>query len=205
MFKIGSPILQGSPMPFREDMCHEFKGHSCISAEEARFHKVYMKKKQSLKATSRTICGFLNTGIGGIILLGVYDSSQAVGLPMTPDQQQHILLSLADTLERYDPPVPRERLRIRFIPVLSTEEEAVEDADCQNHRLSAQISVEKLHVIRQPHVHCWCFKEGMLNATLSAVSICILYFVLVIAYLKNTSEHARASLLTTHPYMYYDI
>lgn len=164
MTQIGKSLRPKSVIPHREDMCHEFKGHSCISADEISPHRFYIKSKSiTIKSVSRTICGFLNTGFGGKALLGVFDDGKAIGLPLTADQQQHILLSLADTLERYNPPVPRERLRVRFIPVLSDEEafEESQDSNSSVHDSALEFDVDKPHVLRRPHICCWCFKKGM--------------------------------------------
>jgi len=51
----------------------------------------------------RTICGFLNTSLGGSIYLGVADDGSVLGLPLTLYQRDHVIASLRHTLILFTP------------------------------------------------------------------------------------------------------
>ena len=61
----------------------------------------------------RALCGFLNTGEGGRVYMGVLDSGVVVGLQMTSSQVQHLEQDTHDMMSRYRPPVSRDRYTVR--------------------------------------------------------------------------------------------
>ena len=54
----------------------------------------------------------------GIIFMGVLDGGEVEGLCMSPFQQQHFLLNVSDTFDRFRPTVPDHLYRIRFVPMV---------------------------------------------------------------------------------------
>ena len=73
-----------------------------------------------LKTISQTICGFLNQGQGGMVLLGIHDSGQVRGIELTPPQMTHLHYSIQDRIRRFNPPVDPELIQVQFIPVSSS-------------------------------------------------------------------------------------
>ena len=65
------------------------------------------------RAWLRALCGFLNTGEGGRVYMGVLDSGVVVGLEMTSSLLQHLQQGTHDMMSRYSPPVSRERYTVR--------------------------------------------------------------------------------------------
>ena len=56
----------------------------------------------------RALCGFLNTGEGGAVYIGVGDNGRVLGLTYTNEQLDHLIQSISHTLSLYSPPVRRE-------------------------------------------------------------------------------------------------
>ena len=50
--------------------------------------------------------------------MGVLDGGEVEGLCMSPFQQQHFLLNVTDTFDRFRPRVPDHLYRIRFVPMV---------------------------------------------------------------------------------------
>ena len=73
-----------------------------------------------LKTISQTICGFLNQGQGGMVLLGIHDSGQVRGIELTPPQMTHLHYSIQDRIRRFNPPVDPELIQVQFVPVSSS-------------------------------------------------------------------------------------
>lgn len=73
-----------------------------------------------LKTISQTICGFLNQGHGGMVLLGIHDSGQVRGIELTPPQMTHLHHSIQDRIRRFNPPVDPELIQVQFVPVSSS-------------------------------------------------------------------------------------
>lgn len=66
----------------------------------------------------RNLCGFLNSGLGGTVYVGVQDDGAVTGLRFTKYQQDHLLLSLQDAMNAFKPPVPSFMYSAKFVPVL---------------------------------------------------------------------------------------
>ena len=62
----------------------------------------------------RSICGFLNTGEGGIIYIGVGDNGRVLGLTFTEEQMDHLTKSINHTLSRYLPQVEKKQWDVRM-------------------------------------------------------------------------------------------
>ena len=82
----------------------------------ARLHAfdaaVFASPTDLIHTLPRVLCGFLNTGEGGCVYMGVLDSGVVVGLEMTASLQQHLWQSAHDMMSRYSPPVSRERYTV---------------------------------------------------------------------------------------------
>jgi hypothetical protein len=50
--------------------------------------------------------------------MGVLDDGEVNGIMMSPFQQQHLVLHVEDTFQRYSPKVPSHLYRIKFVPVV---------------------------------------------------------------------------------------
>ena len=128
-------FVQGSRLPIEENTKIEFKNHKLISIEEMSgsgliprmapirivfqdicvgWKRIHMNLQ---KTVSQTICGFLNQGHGGMVLLGIHDSGQVRGIELTPPQMTHLHCSIQDRIRRFNPPVDPELIRLQFIPV----------------------------------------------------------------------------------------
>jgi hypothetical protein len=64
----------------------------------------------------------LNNEKGGIILMGVHDNKQIEGFTLSRSQQQHIILSIIDTFNRFTPPDPKHFYDIAFIEIINGKE-----------------------------------------------------------------------------------
>lgn len=72
---------------------------------------------------SRNLCGFLNTGCGGTVYIGILDGGRIKGVRLTRYQQDHLLLSLQDAMKAFRPPVPHFMYNAEFVPVLEPGDE----------------------------------------------------------------------------------
>ncbi|XP_046393463.1 uncharacterized protein LOC124161217 isoform X2 [Ischnura elegans] len=110
--------VTGAVMNVEEDRTHEFKGHRNIAIEEIPPWCIDAtdKHRKTRNCISRNICGFLNSGLGGIIYLGVLDDGSIAGIFLSRYQRDHLTLSLKDTLGRFRPPVPSHLVSIDFVP-----------------------------------------------------------------------------------------
>jgi len=54
----------------------------------------------------------------GIIFLGVLDNGEVNGIMMSPWQQQHFVLNVQETFQRFAPKVPDHFYKIQFVPVV---------------------------------------------------------------------------------------
>lgn len=105
----------------------------------------------------RNFCGFLNTGLGGIVYCGVLDSGEVAGINLTAFQQDHILLSLQDLFSRFTPSVTPDMYVCRFIPVLrSLDELELAESVAQAYHDGDR---NKPHTMRKS-VYCWCDKDA---------------------------------------------
>eukprot|EP00118_Oscarella_pearsei_P013568 m.109639 g.109639 ORF g.109639 m.109639 type:complete len:172 (+) comp37360_c0_seq5:65-580(+) len=113
--------VRGAEVDVDEDVCHEFKGHRCISVENLgpwAFHDV-QQKSRTKRAASRALNSFLNSGKGGTVYLGITDDGVVRGHSMTVYQKDHTRAAVKDLLEdRYSPRVDPSQYKIEFVPVL---------------------------------------------------------------------------------------
>lgn len=155
-----------SVVPFEEDATHEFKGHRNITAEEVPpWCYIPGTDRRSRKAVSRNINGFLNTGKGGTIYLGIVDDGTVKGIHMTQYQRDHVRVAVKDALNRYTPKVPEECYKVEIVPVIDAEEtddvELQPQLQLQNDGLDAADSNRlKPHLLRTSD-YCWCDREAI--------------------------------------------
>ena len=102
-----------------EDDDVEFKGHLAFSYEQL---PVKAKRLQTKRHISSVANGMLNNKKGGIILMGVHDDKRIEGFTLSRAQQQHIVLSIVDTFNRFTPPVPKHFYDISFIEIIDGRE-----------------------------------------------------------------------------------
>jgi hypothetical protein len=69
------------------------------------------------------LCGFLNTGQGGTVYVGILDGGRVHGVRLTQYQKDHLLLSLQNAMNVFKPPVPRFMYNAEFVPVLDPGDE----------------------------------------------------------------------------------
>ncbi|XP_061197361.1 uncharacterized protein LOC133205542 [Saccostrea echinata] len=156
--------IKDSVVPFEEDMYHEFKGHRNLAVEELPpWTKETLKEKASRKAVSRALNGFVNTGKGGTIYLGIIDSGEVRGLTLTQYQKDHVIGSLDDLMSRYTPPVAPHRYKVKFVPVIQkecTEEERFLQCVPDPGEYYETEERKRPHQFRT-HLYCWCDKESL--------------------------------------------
>lgn len=104
---------------------------------------------------NRNLCGFLNTGAGGIVYIGIDDEGKVLGVSLTPFQKDHVLLSVQDTFSRFEPPVDSTMYEVRFIPVIRSEDE----------KTNFTSPVMDSSIRKTPHAmrtsrYCWCDDEA---------------------------------------------
>jgi hypothetical protein len=102
-----------------EDDDVEFKGHLAFSYEQL---PVKAKRLQTERHISSVANGMLNNEKGGIILMGVHDDKRIEGFTLSRAQQQHIVLSIVDTFNRFTLPVPKHFYDISFIKIINGKE-----------------------------------------------------------------------------------
>ncbi|XP_067010814.2 uncharacterized protein [Anabrus simplex] len=145
-----------SLVKWEEDQLREFKGHRNVSAEEVPPWCLVEPRTRS--PISRNICGFLNTGMGGTVYVGILNNGTVRGEPMTLYQQDHLLLSLKDTLLRFRPPVPLHLVKATFVPVLEPWDRcpAEDSPSCLQYDEEARRRPHRLRT----YVSCWCDWEA---------------------------------------------
>jgi hypothetical protein len=122
-----------------EDDDVEFKGHLAFSYEQL---PVKAKRLQTKRHISSVANGMLNNEKGGIILMGVHDDKRTKGFTLSRAQQQHSVLSIVDTFNRFTPPVPKHFYDITFIEIIDGREPQLPPVNLQ-HQLRTE----------DP---CWC-------------------------------------------------
>ncbi|ESO98238.1 hypothetical protein LOTGIDRAFT_159033 [Lottia gigantea] len=157
--------IRGNIVPFEEDASHEFKGHRNLCVEELPpWTQVNSRtEKASRKAVSRAINGFLNTGNGGMIYLGIIDCGKSIGLKLTHYQKDHVVGSLQDLMSRYNPPVLSHRYKVRFIPVIDkgcTPSQIAQQCNYDSSLMVDQCGRTREHMYRTHH-YCWCDNDCM--------------------------------------------
>ncbi|XP_046648559.1 protein tofu-2-like isoform X2 [Daphnia pulicaria] len=79
-----------------EDMLHEFKGHRNFSKDDIPQAAIINKTQRPI---SRNLCGFLNTGAGGVVYCGVTDNGEVQGIHLTNYQKDHGMISQLYVIE----------------------------------------------------------------------------------------------------------
>jgi hypothetical protein len=102
-----------------EDDDVKFKGHLAFSYEQL---PVKAKRLQTKGHISSVANEMLNNEKGGIILMGVHDDKRIEGFTLSRAQQQHIVLSIVDTFNRFTLPVPKHFYDISFIEIIDGKE-----------------------------------------------------------------------------------
>ena len=133
-----------------EDDDVEFKGHLAFSYEQL---PVKAKRLQTKRHISSVANGMLNNEKGGIILMGVHDDKRIEGFTLSRAQQQHIVLSIVDTFNRFTPPVPKHFYDISFIEII----DGKEPKDPLMKTL--QLPPVKLQHQLRTEDPCWCDRQ----------------------------------------------
>eukprot|EP00096_Caligus_rogercresseyi_P012805 TRINITY_DN5483_c0_g1_i1.p1 TRINITY_DN5483_c0_g1~~TRINITY_DN5483_c0_g1_i1.p1 ORF type:complete len:216 (-),score=31.50 TRINITY_DN5483_c0_g1_i1:139-786(-) len=147
--------ISGQVLSVDEDLTHEFKGHRILYLEENP--KGIGVTKRTRQHISKYLCGMLNSGKGGRLYMGVKDDGAVSGIMLTRYQMDHILVSLEDIFERYDPSVDESLYSVSFVPVFENEDilhGGLMDTEPYWHEGQRGFP----HRIRQPH-YCWCDLE----------------------------------------------
>ncbi|XP_071444344.1 uncharacterized protein [Hetaerina americana] len=149
-----------SIMNAEEDRTHEFKGHRNIAIEEIPPWCIDAndKRRKTRNCISRNICGFLNSGLGGTVYVGVLDNGSIVGILLSRYQRDHLKLSLKDTLQRFRPPVPNHLVSVKFIP-------CVDRSDVKYNRVMRRFNNNKNNVSSDESAVENCNEKGILGAS----------------------------------------
>lgn len=147
-------FVKGTILPLEEDIEIEFKMHTKLCTEE-------ILKNRTRRAISRNINGFLNSGKGGKIYLGIQDDGEVIGLSLSNHQKEHLEISLEDLLNRYTPPVPSSLYKLTFVPVIddSKIQPAFKTWSPTIQKHSSKSVCSRAHLIRTSHP-CWCFTSA---------------------------------------------
>ncbi len=145
----------------------EFKGHRSFVKEEIPgvVNFTYQQTgRASRQPVSKYACGMLNSGKGGIILMGVLDNGQVEGMTMTRFQMDHIKLAVQDALDRYVPRVPLHLYKLEFVPVIddNLEEDYADIMTCMK-TMDLQQDPSLPHHLRT-NDHCWCDAGSLAKA-----------------------------------------
>ena len=150
-------------------MLYEFKGHRSFCPEELPNYVVPGSTRPSRQAISKYACGMLNTGKGGVILMGVLDDGRIEGFSLTRFQQDHIMLTIEDTLDRYNPPVPKHMYEIIFTPVIDllTHQSPEEELEAITKWMTRPTYQDRTlpHQLRTSQF-CWCDRAANAQFTL---------------------------------------
>merc|ERR1719510_621120 len=101
----------------------------------------------------------LNTGLECKIYLGINDDGTVEGLMLSLYQKDHFMVSLRDLLRRFEPPVPHQRVSVKFIPVFEEDEQKIFEKEIITYDVSRSLD----HNIRSD-VYCWCDNYTMAAA-----------------------------------------
>jgi len=145
-----------------EDVTHEFKGHMNLSVDEVPQRCVDPgNERPSRQPISKCINGFLNSGKGGIIYLGVDDSRIVKGILLNQYKMDHVEASLRDLMSRYSPPVEPHRISLYFVPVVSQSAENIQSMITFDPSKVADPAMRSMKHVLRTHTYCWCDKELM--------------------------------------------
>lgn len=194
-------FMSGSKVSMEETGYTEFKAHMCLQeCEIALWMYEQDSERRSKSPISKTLNAFLNTGTGGTVFLGILDSGEAKGFPMTQFKKDHLMLNVDDLLSQYNPPVEKSRYKIRFVPVVapnSTPEQIKRTVDYDTSKGVAPEERQRQHMLRNRQF-CWCDKD--LQARVSSSEMVLPNFVVEI-YIKpwNPKFQHRLGEMKTHP------
>jgi len=145
-----------------EDRTHEFKNHWFITQAQIK------RGGFRLHPITTVICGFLNQGLGGRIYLGIRDSGQVSGLSLTPNQMDHLFVSVGDALERFHPVVSPGLVSVTFLPILDAHEAFSPKASIirkreyyEKMRNDSKDDELNPHEVNGDAANCWCGKEAV--------------------------------------------
>ena len=83
--------------------------------------------------------------------IGITDSGEVFGVPLTPYQRDHFSLNVQDTLGRFTPPVTEDMYLLRYIPVVDEVDQKREINSPSRVDLQRKTS----HRLRTS-TYCWC-------------------------------------------------
>jgi len=133
-----------------EDDDVEFKGHLAFSYEQL---PVRAKRLQTKRHISSVANGMLNNEKGGIILMGVHNDKRIEGFTLSRAQQQHIILSIFDTFNRFTLPVPKHFYNIAFIEIINGKEPK------EPLMKTLQLPLANLQHHLRTEDPCWCDRQ----------------------------------------------
>lgn len=154
--------ISGDHVGFDEDTTHEYKGHVNFSYDQVpQWAKDTEYDRASRQPVSRVVNGFLNTGCGGTICLGVKDEGTAFGIYLTGYKMDHIMRNLEDLMSRYRPQVAPHRYSLEFVPVVNS---SMSDDEIKKAVAFDPSSSTDTHRRLQAHqlrtsAYCWCDKD----------------------------------------------
>ena len=100
--------------------------------------------------------------------MGIRDSGQVHGLSLTPNQMDHLSVSVFDALERFNPVVRPGLVSVRFLPIISREEAVSAKASITSkrkdfHKMKNDTKEDDFnpHEINGESSNCWCGKEAV--------------------------------------------
>ena len=163
--------VRHSQLDLEEGKNMEFKGHRMFSKSQVPVPpNGDVQLRQTRQHVSKYVCGMLNTGVGGTLLLGVLDNGTVEGFMMNQFQRDHFVLSVQNTLEnKFRPAVPPHFYSITFVPVVESEEDAKSVGRHFEWNNSILQDENLVHVIGA-NKYCWCdanaiaaFNIGIMN------------------------------------------
>ncbi|XP_071744195.1 schlafen-like protein 2 [Lepeophtheirus salmonis] len=149
--------IRHSILKEEEDITHEFKGHRVLHFEEDGRNGRDANGRKTRQYISKYLCGMLNSGKGGRLYIGVLDNGQIEGVMLTRYQKDHILTSLEDIFERFEPPLHFSLYSVSFVPVL--EDNEIEEGIKDGYKYWDENQRGYPHKIRT-HSYCWCDLES---------------------------------------------
>jgi predicted HTH transcriptional regulator len=107
----------------REGKFVEYERNKSFAMEQL---SITVKHTQSHCHISPVANGMINNEDRGIILIGVQDKGLIDGLMLSNAQQEHLVMNIIDTFDRFRPKVPRHFYDINFMRVKLTNSKANE-------------------------------------------------------------------------------
>ncbi|KAK7077207.1 hypothetical protein SK128_007101, partial [Halocaridina rubra] len=159
----------GQQISVEEDLAHEFKGHRSISILDIPNLCLHSStgSDRTRNSVSTSICGMLNSGLGGTVYLGVTDNGIVRGISLTRYQKDHIEASVKWTLDKFTPPVPENRYCVTFVPVSSSKTHSIQNFKEQPIDSKRR---EQPHHVGHPN-YCWCDLDASALHSLGKMSM----------------------------------